>query len=265
MCAHQAQKSTSSACIKISSILALLILCSCQRTEPLARVYLASSLAPLATELRNIALIEKLNLDLIFLTSSIIVKHIDEGAPCDAVVLADEELTRRLVSRGRVDHRRVLATNRLVVATSDDTLKKMADLTQLNRTKIIIADPDYVPLGRYSKEALEKIGVFRRWSEQFIVASSARHATMLLKQRLASVAILYATDAIHEQFQIIYEFNADMHRPAVYDTLICRDGKYGAIIEKLLFSRRFQHVLEANGFNPYLERSKAALTRVIKR
>ena len=81
-----------------------------------------------------------------------------------------------------------------------DIIKLLSHLS--SQEKIIIGDPDYVPLGNYTKEALINLGLFNDLKSRFIKAHSARQASLLLKSGAGAWAILYQSDALNERFPL---------------------------------------------------------------
>ncbi|MEU9251876.1 molybdate ABC transporter substrate-binding protein [Streptomyces sp. NPDC048270] len=93
-----------------------------------------------------------------FAGSQELAAQVKQGAPADALVTADTKTMDGL--RGETGEAKIIAKNRLVIATGKGNPFKIAALKDLADTKIkvVLAAPE-VPVGRYSKEILDKQGV----------------------------------------------------------------------------------------------------------
>lgn len=236
--------------IKNSLFLALVFLCSCKRHEERGAIlYLASSLLPLKTTIERGA---KKPLELKFLNSAAIAQQIAQGAPCDAVVVADEEWSTFLLKKNLVaPDVKIFATNALVVA-SNKTISAVAPIEDLFKLeKIILADPSFVPLGRYSKAALEKLGIFHMVKTRLILAHSAQMAVLLLEQGAANFALLYRSDIDNKKIFAVAPIDAQLHPPILYPFLVCQGAQAGHAreITALLMSKTIQETLKEKGFS----------------
>jgi molybdate transport system substrate-binding protein len=236
-------------------ILYLMLTAACQKSAiSSAKLYLASSLMPLAEDIQRFSLTQ-MPIELVFLSSGAIARQIEQGAPCDAAILADEGWQDYLFSKGLVrDRGVVVAKNSLVLASArahpflHDAVKLLRHLPK--RHRLIIGDPDSAPLGSYTKEALLSLGLYENLREQFFYSHSARHAAILLTQGAAPFAILYRTDALNDKIAIIGRFNLKTHRPIEYPFLSCNNAKKEALaaIKAIIFSPAFIAALAAKGF-----------------
>src|SRR5690606_31687012 len=127
------------------------LLSSCTRSQENrpAILYLASSLLPLKSSIETLS---QVPIELKFLSSSAIAQQVSQGAPCDGVVLADDEWQQFLSDKNLVGSEvKIIATNSLVLAGRTKLKNSLLTLQSLalSGQKIILADPNYVPLGRY--------------------------------------------------------------------------------------------------------------------
>ncbi|MFJ4777773.1 molybdate ABC transporter substrate-binding protein [Streptomyces sp. NPDC088762] len=84
--------------------------------------------------------------------------QVKQGAPADALATADTKTMDGL--RAETGEAKVIAKNRLVIATGKGNPFKVDDLKDLadGKIKVVLAAPE-VPVGRYSREILDKQGV----------------------------------------------------------------------------------------------------------
>jgi molybdate transport system substrate-binding protein len=237
-------------------LIALPMLLSCkQNNRELSKIYLASSLAPMTKDFEALST-PNINFDLVYLSSSAIAKQLEQGAPCDVAMVADEVWSEYLIKKGLVEPRvHFVASNRLVLAgRQKNSLKPVHEmLFGLAPTdKLIIADPDFVPLGSYTKEALVSLGLWPLVSNRLIKAHSARAAGLLLEQQAASVAILFRTDAINNSaVHIVSTIDPSLHRPIRYYVLTCKGARKerATYVKNEVLSPSFQNTLMKKGFD----------------
>jgi molybdate transport system substrate-binding protein len=141
-----------------------------------------------------------------------------------------------------------------VLASWDKTLTRQSikEIFKESPTKssLIIADPDHVPLGVYTKEVLQRLSLYDLLLAHALRAHSARAATLWLKQRGARFAILYRSDAISEDLKIIDEIDGHLHRPIRYPVLICSQAAPSFVSQVLprLSSANFKKIAQIKGF-----------------
>ena len=66
----------------------------------------------------------------------------------------------------------------------------------LGQEKLAMANPDSVPVGKYGKAALEKLGVWASVQKQVARAENVRAALALVSRGEAPFGIVYSTDAL---------------------------------------------------------------------
>jgi len=157
--------------------------------------------------------------------SSALAKQIEAGAPADVFFSADLEWVNYLEQRRllRPGSRHDVVTNRLVlIAPADSKVSvKIApgfDLAgALGQGRLATGDPDSVPVGKYARAALEKLGVWGRVSERLVGAENVRAALAFVARGEAPLGIVYQTDAIAEKrVRVVDVFPQDSHPPIIY-------------------------------------------------
>jgi molybdate transport system substrate-binding protein len=106
-----------------------------------------------------------------FAASSTLAKQIENGAPANIFISADEEWMNYLSERRVIvpESRFNLLGNRMVLIAPADSSLKVAikpgfPLAQLlGADRLATGDPDHVPVGKYAKTALEKLGTWKVW------------------------------------------------------------------------------------------------------
>jgi molybdate transport system substrate-binding protein len=161
-----------------------------------------------------------------YAASSTLAKQIEEGAPADVFASADIDWMdyaqqKKLIQDGtRVN----LLGNRLVlIAPKDSPLGDVAigpgfDLAALaGDGRIVTGDVRAVPVGRYAKAALEKLGAWAKAEAKMAMTENVRAALALVARGEAPLGIVYATDAkVEPGVKIVGTFPADSHPAIVY-------------------------------------------------
>ena len=161
-----------------------------------------------------------------YAASSTLVRQIEQGAPADVFISADADWMdyardKRLI---RDDTRVDLLGNRLVLiapktsALAEVTIGPSFDLAALaGDGRIVTGDMRAVPVGRYARAALEKLGAWRTAEPKMAMAENVRAALALVARGEAPLGIVYETDArVEPNVKIIGRFPEDSHPPIVY-------------------------------------------------
>ena len=174
--------------------------------------------------------------------SNALAKQIENGAPADLFISADEEwmdyvAQKNLISAGT---RRDLVTNRLVlIAPADSKVRlKIAPkflLTQaLQGGRLALANPDFVPAGKYARAALTNLGVWAEVEKSLTRSENVRASLVLVARGETPLGIVYATDAKAEpKVRVVDTFAANLHPPVVYPAAVVA-GKLNPATQALL-------------------------------
>ena len=154
-----------------------------------------------------------------------LARQIQQGAPADLFISADEEWMDTLGKAGlirpatRVD----LLGNALVLVAPKDGAAPVAigkgfDLAgMLGDSRLAMALVDSVPAGKYGKAALTALGVWPTVAPKVAQAENVRAALALVATGEAPYGIVYATDAAAEpKVAVVGRFPEDSHPPIVY-------------------------------------------------
>ncbi len=194
-----------------------------------------------------------------YAASSALAKQIETGAPADVFISADIPWMDYLQERKLIKNntRFDLAGNRLVLIAPKDSklteqkIGKGFDLAKLaGDGRIATGDVKSVPVGRYAKAALEKLGAWKAAEGKFAMTDNVRAALVLVSRGEAVLGIVYETDAAVEPgVKIVGRFPADSHPPIVYPVALTATARPDAdAYLKLLRSATAQVVLERYGF-----------------
>lgn len=137
--------------------------------------------------------------DVKFGSSAALATGIEHGAPADIFLSADTEWidelnTKRLLEPGTA---RMLAWNSLVAIVPAD--RGPAPINQYllaDYSRIVVCNPEIVPLGKYTRQGLTVMGVWNALQDKLVYAPDARAALAMVERGEADAGIVYATDAV---------------------------------------------------------------------
>lgn len=193
----------------------LLLLClllaipaSAAEIQVFAAASLTDALKEIAPEYERVAG-DKLVLNLG--ASSTLARQIQEGAPADLFLSADEEKMNGLEKRKLLlpgTRRSVLSNTLVVVVPVDSTLKisRPADLAAASIRALALAEPQTVPAGIYAKEYLKSKGLWSKVIDRVVPTENVRAALAAVESGNVDAGIVYKTDAgISKKVKIAYE------------------------------------------------------------
>ena len=161
-----------------------------------------------------------------YAASSALAKQLEQGAPADIFMSADTDWMDYSSGKKTVnDQTRInLLGNKIVlIAPKDSKIDTVAigqgfDLAKLaDDGKIATGDVAAVPVGKYAKAALEKLGAWQAAEPKFAMAESVRAALALVARGEAALGIVYETDAkVEPSVKIVGVFPAESHPAIIY-------------------------------------------------
>jgi molybdate transport system substrate-binding protein len=142
-------------------------------------------------------------------SSSTLARQIQEGAPADLFLSADEEKMNGLEKRKLLlpGTRRSVLSNTLVVVVPVDSNLKIAGPADLVAVRALaLAEPQTVPAGIYAKEYLKRKGLWSKVIDRVVPTENVRAALAAVESGNADAGIVYKTDAgISKKVKIAYE------------------------------------------------------------
>jgi molybdate transport system substrate-binding protein len=194
-----------------------------------------------------------------YAASSVLAKQIEQGAPADIFLSADTDWMDYATGKKVIDEatRTNLLGNRIVlIAPKDSGIDKVMigegfDLARLaGDGRIATGDVSAVPVGKYAKAALEKLGAWQAAEPKFAMAESVRAALTLVARGEAVLGIVYATDAqVEPGVKVVGTFPADCHPPIIYPVAATATARqYAADYLTFLRSTAAKHIFEKYGF-----------------
>jgi molybdate transport system substrate-binding protein len=161
-----------------------------------------------------------------YAASSALAKQIEQGAPADIFVSADTDWMDYAISKKNINEPtrvNLLGNSIVLIAPKDSKIDNVTiapgfDLAKLaGDGKIATGDVSAVPVGKYAKAALEKLGAWQAAEPKFAMAESVRAALTLVARGEAALGIVYSTDAkIEPGVKIVGIFPPDSHPAIIY-------------------------------------------------
>lgn len=194
-----------------------------------------------------------------YAASSALAKQMEQGAPADIFISADTDWMDYSSAKKTIDDstRVNLLGNKIVlIAPRDSKIENVKigegfDLAKLaGDGKIATGDVKAVPVGKYAKAALEKLGSWQAVESKFAMAEGVRAALSLVARGEAVLGIVYETDAkVEPGVKIIGEFPAGSHPPIIYPVAATATAKSDAVgYLAFLKSQAAKSVFEKYGF-----------------
>lgn len=166
-----------------------------------------------------------------FGASNTLARQIEEGAPADLFLSADDARMDALEKRDLLltETRRKLLSNLLVivVATDASTLPKSAsDLTKPEFKKIALGEPQTVPAGIYAREYLQGLGIWDAVKEKIVPTENVRSALAVVESGNVEAGFVYKTDSlISKKVKIAVEIPANEGPRISYPVAVVKSSK----------------------------------------
>ncbi len=201
-----------------------------------------------------------------FAASDALVAQIAAGAPVDVLASADVEAMNRADAQKLLvaGSRRSFASNTLVLVVpstltqpikpaSVDAFKVtgLADLQNAQVKRIAMGNPASVPVGRYTKRALQAAGLWPAVSAKVVQAQNVRQALDYVARGEVDAGFVYATDAAVMKDKVKVVATVPTEVPIAYPVAAISGGRNPAaarLFIAFLLSPAAQAVLVRDGF-----------------
>jgi molybdate transport system substrate-binding protein len=170
-----------------------------------------------------------------YAASSALAKQIEQGAPADIFASADTDWMDYAVGKKNINEptRVNLLGNSLVLIAPKDskvdnvTIGSGFDLSKLaGDGKIATGDVKAVPVGKYAKAALEKLGAWAAAEPKFAMTENVRAALALVARGEAVLGIVYSTDAkVEPGVKIVGTFPPNTYPAIIYPVGVTATAK----------------------------------------
>jgi molybdate transport system substrate-binding protein len=159
-----------------------------------------------------------------FASSGQLLQQIEAGAPVDVFAPADQDTMDRAQQHGLIDaaSRVDFTANDLMLVVPCDAkdVHCAKDLTDAKVERIALGEPDAVPAGSYTKEALSNLGLWDALSPKMVYGLSVKQALDYVALGEVEAAFIYGTDARLAPDRIRVIANMGGHKPIVYPAAV---------------------------------------------
>ncbi|MGB6128435.1 MAG: molybdate ABC transporter substrate-binding protein [Psychrilyobacter sp.] len=142
-------------------------------------------------------------------------KQMEEGAPVDFIFLASKKHIDQLAEKKIIIESKYLLENSLVVI-GNNKINNLKDILKNTKKPLAMGDPDFVPAGRYARETLIRLGLWKDFKDKILFTKDVRSALFYVKIGEVDYSIVYKTDALLLKDKKIYFINNSLHSPIVY-------------------------------------------------
>lgn len=185
-----------------------------------------------------------------------LLQQIDNGAPVDVFASADEETMNQAQAKGLIinDTRTDFAGNTLVLiepAAGSIRLQALGDLTRPDVERIAISNPDVVPVGRYSRDALRALGLWDAIAPRLVTTQSVRQSLAYIARGEVDAGFVYATDVGVVPGQVRIVATVPTVQPIIYPIAVIRESRQADTARDFIaFTRSAegQKILQGFGF-----------------
>ncbi|WP_238938928.1 molybdate ABC transporter substrate-binding protein [Mixta mediterraneensis] len=174
-----------------------------------------------------------------FASSSTLARQIEQGAPADLFISADQQwMDDAVAKKSMIDNTRfTLLGNDLVLVAPRSASAKAVTINEktdwkslLKGERLAVGDPDHVPAGIYAKEALQKLGAWETVSPVMARGNNVRAALALVERNETPYGIVYGSDAVaSNKVQVVGTFPESSHKAVEYPMAIVKDHDGSAV------------------------------------
>ncbi|QDX95555.1 molybdate ABC transporter substrate-binding protein [Brevibacillus laterosporus] len=188
-----------------------------------------------------------------------LAQQIEQGAPSDLFISASSKDMNSLKEKSLIaeDSLTKLVTNEMVlIAPKESTISvdSFEKITPALVKQFAIGEPSSVPVGRYTEEALTKLGLWEKMKPTMVYAKDVRQVLTYVESGNAELGVVYKSDALtSDKIKILATANQEWHSPIVYPAALVKVTKHQKEAQEFLtflttdFSKS---AFEKYGFHP---------------
>lgn len=124
-----------------------------------------------------------------FGSSGTLARQIENGAPFDVYLSANETYVKDLASHGDLDVSSIVvyALGRIAIWSADGSIKNLSDLGKVRH--LAIPNPVHAPYGVAARQALEHQGLWKSVERRIVYGENVRQALQFAESRNADAVI----------------------------------------------------------------------------
>ena len=194
-----------------------------------------------------------------FAASSTLARQISQGAPANIFISANQKWMDFLTKKNSViaqSKRKILSNNLVIISPiNHGPVIKHLNITSIKNMlkggRLGIGDPDHVPLGIYSKQALTHLNLWQPIKNKLARLNNARAVLTFVERGETSAGIVYQSDAyLNKKVKVIYKLPHTSHNRITYWAAITQKENHGASRRflNILFNQNSKFVFKHHGF-----------------
>jgi molybdate transport system substrate-binding protein len=174
-----------------------------------------------------------------FAATGPLLQQIAQGAPVDVFASADQKSMNQAQEKGLIvpASRKDFVSNTLVLIVPQDSklaLSGLKDLTSPAVKRVALGNPATVPVGRYTREALTKAGLWEALQPKLIMGESVRQVLDYVSRAEVDAGFVFATDAAIAKGKVTTVTQVQGHQPIVYPVALVAAGQKKALAQEFL-------------------------------
>lgn len=234
-------------------------ICTAKADDSTLTIFAAASLTTVLSELTPLFEQETdSEIEIVFAGTGALARHIENGAPADIFLSANEDWMTYLVETGSIDavSKRSFASNRIaLIAPGTSTWSIELDRPDLSGVlegkPFALGDPGSVPAGIYGAQALHALKLYEPLSRSFAFAPNVRVVLAWVARGDVGAGLVYVTDTLNEpNTRVVTILPEDSHDPISYwAARISRsDNDLSSRFLDFLLTAEAQTILVTSGF-----------------
>lgn len=193
-----------------------------------------------------------------FAASGPLLQQIAQGAPVDVFASADQKTMNQAQEKGLIvpASRKNFVSNTLVLIAPEKSSLPLVDLENLASPevkRVALGNPETVPVGRYTQEALTKVGLWETLKPKFIYGESVRQVLDYVSRGEVDAGFVFATDAAIAKGKVKMMAGVQGHQPIIYPVALVAASQKKALAQSFLdfiLSPAAQEIFKRYGFGP---------------
>lgn len=191
--------------------------------------------------------------------SGLLLQQIRSGAPVDVFATADMETMDQAAAAGLIveSTRLDMARNALVLVVPADNpagITGVADLGGVKVSRVAISNPETVPVGRYTRAALQARGLWAPVAARMISTQNVRQSLDYVARGEVDAGFVYATDASLMPDKVRVAETVTTPTAIIYPIAAVRQSARQDLAREFIAYTRSapaQAILKKLGFKPY--------------
>ncbi len=219
-------------------LLAFAVVISCNKTQTPSLNLTVSAAASLQDALKAVGIIYQAQhpstaINYNFASSGTLVQQIQQGAPVDIFISANEQFMDTLANKALLlpGTRQNLFRNEVVLIVpklkNAPKISNFKDLTSSEVKRISLGQPKSVPAGQYGKEVLTTLNLYHQLQPKIVFGKDVRQVLSYVETGNVDAGIVYATDAkISNQVKVVAPAPDQTHQPIIYPGAVLAATKH---------------------------------------